>query len=371
MRAMALVLGLPFLAPAGWAAGEHRGRDLAIRGMRMEAHHRPNRRPSYRGWDLVAQGLAILMSQPGEWEKSRGAITGDIIQFLRACAKQARLPSAYLLHDIADDWWRPQFCRRRGHPLVLVEIPYRDEANRGPEIPACQMLIGEFGGRMITSAIRQVREESDQQGSFLVRQVWDVGCWVSEGRLWAVLAGCYTEGGTGTLPSAVVLRSAGARWRIVSRVDWGGSTHFDGFSLDDVNHDGIPELVCAPAHRTPLSPIVWTPMDYTLYKLIGHRYERVWHADLESLEAQLTRFFEGITEGRNGDVLAATASDEVLHQARRLGLWKRELWWEISERHEDLPRPYAIATTGDERYRLDLVRPSRWRWRISGIRRAP
>jgi hypothetical protein len=379
MRTTVLMLSFLLWAVSCWAAGDHRGRDLAVRGMRIEAHHRPNRRASYRGWDLVAQGLAVLLSQPGEWERDRATVTADIRWFLKSCARQAGLPKTYMIDDIGttvhDDgseyemWW-PVIDSSRHRYAILVEIPYQDERDVAPTLPACQMLIGKLDGRIIASAVRDLRKSFEEALWGLFREVADLGCWVSKGHLWAVLAGCYTAAGTGTIPSAVLLRDEGTHWSIVSRVDWPNWERLASFTLGDVDHDGVPEVVGSFLGEETIPPFDRVNRNYTVYKLRGQRYVKIWDVSLESLPAQLGRFRWGVCDGNKKLALASTTSPQVVEQARRLGLWKQDLWWEITERHDDLPKPYVIATIGDDRYRLDLVKLSRRRWRISGISRA-
>ncbi len=373
MRTTVLLLCILLLASSCWARGEYRGRELAVRGMKMVAREGATQAQKDCGWDLVAQGLGVLLSLPDKWEEDEGTLTADIDWFLDMCGQAASLSVDYQislgsrLTDVQCDEWGAR-------DAVLVSIDYTQAALRLglPIAPATRMLIAKRGDKMIASSVRGLKAPDDDDLAFLWQgwvEAW--GAWVFGGRVWAVLAGhgrhdlCRAR-----YPLAVLLRSEGNTWRTTDRVELGG-WHRDGFKLDDVNDDGIPEIVGHFA-TADVQPFVEEHTDYLIYKLVGNSYVKVWHADLATLPAVLTRFGEALAHGDEATARSLATSPSVVKQAKALGLgpdWAAGLRWYVWHLYDNVPDPYAIATIGEDTHRIDLVKLSKWRWRISGITR--
>ncbi len=379
MRRTVLVLCILFSASSCWARGEYRGRELAIRGMKMVAREGATQAQKDRGWDLVAKGLGVLLSLPGKWEEDEGTLTGDISWFLQRCAWAAGLPEAYRIEDLSDSG-QPMRDRFGPCDAILVVIRYWDRIQDGPCLPTCLMVIGKLGDTMIASAVREVTGRPDRVNPMpWALGVWEMGAWMSRGRLWTILAGAKVTGGNASQPSALLLRNQGASWRIVDRVNW-HQRERAGFRLDDVNDDGVPEIV-ANFLEYCISPYVRTSMDYVVYKLVKGRYRKVWHAPLETLEASLTRLCNAFNRGDEAEALCVTTSRLPVQRAKSFGWWGRASWseedrywegglqWYIEQLHDAVPQPYAIGRIDNKLYRIDLVKLSKWRWRISGITR--
>ncbi len=187
--------------------------------------------------------------------------------------------------------------------------------------------------------------------------------------------------GTARLPSAVLVRSEGNQWQIVDRVEW-GEFERGYFSLDDVNDDGIPEVVGSFPGEGAFVVNTRGHMDYVVYKLVRHRYKKVWYAGLEAAPAMLIRFRHALNKGDEVEACRVTTSPSVVKDAKKLGLWghasewnddgwwtDQDFEWSFQEIHDGAPQPYAIAEIRGETYRIDLARLSQWRWRIRGIAR--
>ena len=397
MRKAVLLLCILLSASSCWSRGEYRGRELAIRGMKMVAREGATQAQQDRGWDVVAQGLGVLLSLPGKWEAEEWQVTGDIRWFLERCAWAAGLPQAYMYGPGHCDPGPPPRWVTDGGPRLrmacmqdrfgacearLVEISYWDEIHDGPCLPTCLMVIGKLGDTMIASAVRGVAVCSEPSSP--MRYCWGLGvremaAWVARGRVWVVLGGSKVTGGTASQPSALLLRSRGASWQTADRVDW-HQVERAGFRLDDVNDDGVPEIVANFLDRC-VSPYGRTSMNYVVYKLVKGKYRKAWESPLETLEASLTRLRNAINRGEEAEALCVTTSPVPVQQAKRLGWWGRASWseedrywegglqWYIEQLHDDVPQPYAIGRIDNKLYRIDLLKLSQWRWRISGISR--
>ena len=269
MRKAVLLLCILLSASSCWSRGGYRGRELAIRGMKMVAREGATQAQQDRGWDLVAQGLGVLLSLPGKWGAEEWQTTGDIRWFLERCAWAAGLSGEHKTDQarIQRDGWGP--C-----DAVLVTV-YCRSRSFGPRFPAAKLLIAKVGDSMITGGWRR------QVGCSPGEEVhdWrhgDLAAWVSQGKAWAVIAGARSGGGSGQWPSAVVCRRAGSTWRVVNRIDMDRGWR-DGFSLRDLNQDGVPEIVGNTHDRPSAMPGDAPVSEYIIYKFVGNGYKKVWH----------------------------------------------------------------------------------------------
>jgi hypothetical protein len=186
---------------------------------------------------------------------------------------------------------------------------------------------------------------------------------------------------------AVLVASKGRTWRVLDRVappharrQWYGCGYDEQaeegiYGLDDLNHDGLPEMVGNSQYPGWVGDVKYPGRHYVVHKVIGQRFAKVWYSKLETVPAVLMRFTEALQLDNERMARNVATSAGVVRQARALGLFDQvESWWRkwgFQEMNQAAPQPHVVTTTiYGTAYRIDLIQLSQWRWRISGISRA-
>ena len=351
-----------FLAPRVCSAsGDHRGRDLAIRGMRIVAARHATPVDCSHGWQLVAEGVSVLLALPGEWQVKEPDFSDHIESFLSNCGRAAHLRAAPC-------WDGDMHCEVTRDSWGACDAVWIAIKETGPTVTAADILVGRIGSRMIAGAWMPPLGSSHRNDdrTFLSG---DLAAWPSHGTLWAVVAGSHGQcsGGNSYWPGAVLLRSRGDSWELVSKPELGGDgwVKRSSFSLRDVDGDGIPEIV-ANRYAWAIIGDDSPATGYVVYKFADDRYRNVWYAPVHSVAGILGRFCDVWLEGQDAHQAYDLVTDPaVMRYARKIGL---STWhFHVKEVHDNIPEPYAVVEDGAYTFRLSFARLADGSWRISDV----
>jgi len=401
--AVALVL-MGCLATPGCAAAES-PREMAVRGMGMITEEGATEQRQYDGWQLVARAIGDAMDAQDLWRLDDEAMRDGICAFLGECADEAEFPQYEDSRDAEPLWFDPTLGRSTmikwpklhacrdpdtDEPTAVL-LRFRAQRPWSPNLPMAWALIGRAEGRSIAGAWRQYigRGRRDPAGV----GGWDGDClaWRDGDWLRVLFAGGWFTGGSGgaLFPLGGLLESAHDRWRLVDWCVRDPEPHFrrhadiaadidyryvaGHIGLEDLDRDGIPEIVGHHEYPSSAAGEKCPWRDYFVHKVINGRLRQVWYAKLEKPRNAVLRFLEAIEFDCDPMARNVSLSWRAVAQARRLGLFEHAGESYHAHDFRGLTRAddqgQAQVFIGGQEHRFNLRRIGANRWRIVTIER--
>ena len=369
--------GMPVRPLDYYTAGlEGEPRLIITAGLKKVAEASPSSGQWYEGWNLVAKGAGLLLSPSRNWQAPKHTLEGALPTLTNICLEKADLAQGQVAFgEVAVDNWGP--CDAVAL-TVLTSLNPPDWAFSPTQKYTVQMLFVRRHNRIISAAWPgyiglPVGHKHNYHGRF---SIGAIGAWRERQNLWIAATGSLSGGGTGSWPTAVVVRQYGERWETHQPI---AAPRREGYALlRDVNHDCLPEIVVrdydwhGPGDglvEPHPGPHVW---EETVYKFEGRRFRKVWHAEVPTAYACLFHFVDNVQKDNLDRAEEYATSRAIVQSAVEAGIPSAR-YWSAVELSTAPTTAQPVRFTLKSKHRLihgELLKSEDGRWRVSAVKAA-